>query len=90
VDKYGKTKEKGPNPFNYLKIEPSRYQYSSKEVISEWQRGKWREWNDSDFLIYGSWNNELSTYFPVYDWVANQGTINFSVWIENAAKVAGR
>ena len=90
ADKYGKTKTNGPNPFNYLKIEPSKYQYSSKEIISEWKGGRWCEWEKSDFLVYGSWNNDLSSYFPVYDWVANYGQINFSHWIEKAAKVAGR
>ncbi len=32
----------------------------------------------------------LSTYYPTYDWVLNDGYTNLKGWIEAAAKAAGR
>lgn len=47
--------------------------------------------NPFDYL---SWNNgsgaKLSTTYPTYDWVTNDGRRNLSWWIEIAATKAGR
>lgn len=32
----------------------------------------------------------MSTIYPTYDWVLNDGYNNFSTWVENAAKAAGK
>ena len=43
---------------------------------------------------YVSWEGgkgaKLSTNYPTYDWVANNGRQNLSSWVEAAAKKAGR
>jgi hypothetical protein len=33
---------------------------------------------------------KMSAIYPTYDWVANDGYNNFSTWVENAAKAAGK
>lgn len=33
---------------------------------------------------------KMSAIYPTYDWVADDGYNNFSTWVENAAKAAGK
>ncbi|HEY1170381.1 MAG TPA: hypothetical protein VGH19_03335, partial [Verrucomicrobiae bacterium] len=44
--------------------------------------------------IFGAWGTKyqkpLSSIFPAYDWVYDNGRKNMPSWIEEAAKIAGR
>ncbi len=33
---------------------------------------------------------DISKFYPTYDWVRDRGYNNFSYWVEEAAKAAGR
>lgn len=39
--------------------------------------------------VYGQ-SRPLSFYYKTYDWVANNGYQNFGLWVEEAAKIAGK
>lgn len=44
----------------------------------------------SNFSYIPNTRAPLSTIYPTYDWVFNNGYNNFSVWVENSAKAAGK
>ncbi len=87
-DKNRKTKSLGPNPFDYL-----AYQYSNdgkKLSIFEWKSGKWVKYQDlapyplktiaplrKRGICY-----KLSSNYPTYNWVKNDGYNNFAKWVE--------
>lgn len=84
-DKYGRTKPLGPNPFKYL-----GYQYSKNKkerYLCEWKERTWIQYPDyipntlkthalPRWKIY-----PLSSDYPVYDWVADNGYHNFAKWL---------
>ena len=41
-------------------------------------------------IVFLSDIKPMSAIYPTYDWVANDGYNNFSTWVENAAKAAGK
>ena len=85
-DKYGKTKPLGLNPFKYL-----GYQHSDnakERYLCEWKKKAWIQYSDyipnklktQDFprrKIY-----PLSSDYPVYDWVTDNGYHNFARWVK--------
>ncbi len=82
-----KTKKLGANPFDYLAIEFSND--GQKLNLLEYKNGKWVKYTDLDgWRISGIQQSEwgkayqLSKYFKVYDWVADDGYNNFDKWIE--------
>lgn len=87
-DKYGRIKTKGPNPLYYL-----GYQYSNDGknlYLYEYTDGKWIKYPDLDTYILettASVENRgkfyrLSSNYPIYDWVDDDGYKNFSNWVE--------
>ena len=83
-----RTKNLGPNPFDYL-----AYQYSDngrKLSIYEWKNRKWIQYQDlapyslkttAPVLKRGKLY-KLSSLYRVYNWVRNDGYNNFSKWVE--------
>lgn len=45
---------------------------------------------DSIYLEQGGGKKYLSSIYPTYDWVLNAGYTNLGLWVESAAKAAGR
>lgn len=41
-------------------------------------------------FVFLSGIKPMSAIYPTYDWVADNGYNNFSTWVENAAKAAGK
>ncbi|PEW86127.1 hypothetical protein CN446_29970 [Bacillus cereus] len=87
-DKYEKIKSKGPNPFYYL-----GYQYSEdgKQLhLYDWVGGKWVEYADLAPYKLKEIAPErlrgkifrLSSDYPVYDWIEDDGYNNFASWVK--------
>lgn len=84
--KDGHTKPLGPNPFDYLGISIS--QDGRTASPHEWTGVSWVQYSDlGNFTIpqvplaeRGKFLR-LSHWFPVNDWVAHNGFLNFSKWI---------
>lgn len=86
--KDGLTKTQGPNPFEYLAL-----QYNSNGTAATPREWNGNAWIDSPDMPAYSLNQQagaeywskfvqLSTWYPVYDWIANDGYNNFNKWIE--------
>lgn len=84
--KDGKTKTKGSNPLYYL-----GYSYDSsgtKVKLHNYIKNEWVDYSDLE-----GWNVKqveekyrniiyrLSTIYPIYDWIADDGFNNFDSWI---------
>lgn len=81
-----KTKSQGANPLDYCGLRIS--DDGSKGTPIVWKDGKWYYFSKLDgFSIqnqpeeYRGKNIKLSTWFPTYDWIANDGNSNFKNWI---------
>lgn len=84
--KDGNTKPLGPNPFDYLAISIS--QDGRTATPYEWNGTSWVKYSDlGNFAIPQVPLGErgkalrLSHWFPVNDWVAHNGVLNFATWI---------
>lgn len=86
--KNGKTKIKGPNPLEYVGVSFS----GSGLTATLWERvnGKWVEYDKIDGSAsyrvevaqkYRGNGYNLSNFFSIYDWVANDGYNNFASWV---------
>ena len=85
--KDGKTKTKGYNPLYYL-----GYSFSAdgrKIKLHNFIQGKWIDYTDLQGwtvnLAEEKYRNKiyrLSEIYPIYDWVADNGYINFSDWVK--------
>ncbi|MGM2668658.1 Thoeris anti-phage system ThsA activator ThsB [Bacillus cereus group sp. Bce026] len=86
-DKNGTVKSKAPNPFYYL-----GYKYSdegNKIQFYESINGKWVEYKDLAPYKISKIAPEsqrgqifrLSSIYPVYDWIENDGYKNFANWV---------
>jgi len=80
-------KSLGANPFEYLAIEFSAD--GKKIFLKEFVNGKWVNYDKLDGWSVYNTNQvdcgkiyKLSKYYKVYDWVSNNGYINFDKWIE--------
>ncbi len=83
------TKAQGPNPLEYVGVTFS----SSGETATlyEWATDAWKEFPEVDdgssYRIapvsqqYRGNGYRLAQWFPVYDWVANDGYNNFADWV---------
>lgn len=83
------TKSQGPNPFDYVGVTYS----SSGETVTlhEHTNGAWKEFSEVDDASsyrvapvpqqYRGNGYRLSQWFPVYDWVANDGYNKFADWV---------
>ena len=89
-DKYRQTTVNGPNPFDFLRICPLVSYQANPHIAMERDGFQWRKWDGFNFYPERPIDIQLSSLYPVYDWIANDGINNFAVWIENAARVAGR
>lgn len=84
--KNGQTKALGSNPFDYLGITIS--QDGRTASPHEWNGARWVQYSDlGNFTIpqvplaeRGKFLR-LSHWFPVNDWIAHNGFLNFSRWI---------
>ena len=89
-DKYGRTKLKGYNPFDYLAVEIS--EDGSQYAFLEGENQKWKYWEEIESTRWFSNDyfdkrlsgtcKQLSAFFPVYDWINDNGYKNFSKWID--------
>lgn len=87
-DKNNQTFTKGLNPFDYL-----GFYIDSKGEVDYYQDRNgpdWNSYNDLDSTI-GNFDRKfwdkgykLSSWVPVYDWIADDGYNNFANWVENA------
>jgi len=85
--KNGKTKSNGPNPFFYLGYS---FDSTGKKVnLHNYINKKWVEYTDlagwSVKEVHESKRNKiqrLSTLYPVYDWVDDDGYNKFSDWVD--------
>lgn len=82
-----KTKPHGPNPFNNLAFKISADGSSVKPT--EWKDGNWRDYTDLDPYALAQQPHpnkgehlRLTCWYPVYDWVADDGYENFDSWID--------
>jgi len=81
-----KTKSDGPNPLDYLGLQIS--DDGKKGKPTEWDGQKWVFYSDLDQFDINEQpatnrgkNLQLSHWFSIYDWVANNGFNNFTKWI---------
>lgn len=85
-DKHGVIKTLGPDPFDYLGLQISADGCSGTPTI--WDGKQWVYYKDiGKFPIKGQpqgicgKNLQLMTWFPTYDWVADEGFDNFGTWV---------
>ncbi|MEC2256603.1 TIR domain-containing protein [Bacillus cereus] len=87
-DRYGNTKTKGPNPFDYLGFQ---YSLDGKQLhLYEWVGGKWVEYADlPPYKLNQSVPEShrgriisLSSNYLVYDWIKDDGYNNFASWVQ--------
>ncbi len=85
--KDGKTKSKGNNPFYYLGY--SFDNAGKKLSLHNYINGEWTKYTDLDgWSVNEVAENKrnkilrLSTLYPIYDWITDDGYKNFSDWIE--------
>jgi len=86
--KQQQTKIKGPNPLNYVGV---RFSDSGKTAtLLEHKNGKWVEYVKIDGAAsyrvdvaqkYRGNGYQLSEFYHVYDWVADNGFNNFADWV---------
>jgi hypothetical protein len=87
--KDGRTKPSGPNPLLYVGVTFS----SDGKAVTLWEKvnGRWVEYEEIDCSAsypiggvaeeYWGKSFNLDNFYPVYDWVLNNGYDNFSNWI---------
>lgn len=95
-DKFKRTAQKGPNPFDYLYFQIDNYH----GIISifEWNGQNWVSYkdipkiptNNISYSFYGISKGQFSKVFHIYDWVKDYGYSNLGHWVEKAARQAGR
>lgn len=83
-----KVKVKGPDPFQYLGLKYS----ADGSVITgrEWRNSNWIDYSDiskslgsSDHKPFHGKIMRLTDFgFPVYDWVEDDGYVNFASWVD--------
>lgn len=85
--KDGNTKTKGNNPFYYLGY--SFDKTGKKLSLHNYIQGEWTEYTDLEGWsvneVEESKRNKiyrLSTIYPVYDWIEDDGYNNFADWVE--------
>ncbi len=85
-DKSGQTRASGPNPFEHLGIQVSEDGCTATPTM--WDGAKWMYYQDlAAFTINVQTqdkcgrNLQLKTWFPTYDWVADDGFNNFGAWV---------
>lgn len=87
AERDGTTIVQGPNPFEYLAANISEDGNSAK--MQEWDGTKWIEFADCPKINFpgpiqdGNRNKclKLSSWYTLYDWVAQEGYKNFATWL---------
>jgi hypothetical protein len=86
----------GPNPFDYLGY--GRNQDTPQKLLpmvkyeSGWKDAPYQlpiTQSDAPYLV-GRDKPILSSIFSVHDWISDKGYANFAMWVEAAARQAGR
>lgn len=86
--KDGQRKIRGPNPLEYVGVSFSDSGLTA--TLLEKENGKWIEYEEIDGSAsyrvdvaqkYRGNGYDLSNFFPTYDWVADDGFANFSMWV---------
>jgi hypothetical protein len=86
--KDGHTKIKGPNPLQYVGVTYSDSGLTA--TLWEIKNGKWIEYDKIDGTAsyrvevaqkYRGNGYNLSRFYSIYDWVANDGYNNFATWV---------
>jgi hypothetical protein len=98
IPEHGAVQTKGENPFDFLgfSLDPSKGRIGilEKRVGS----GKWLEYAElpnvafgfAPYNFLGLKEGTLSRLFTLYDWMDGQGMRSLPVWVETAAKQAGK
>lgn len=85
----------GPNPFDYMGIYRT---HAGSLLLAEKNDGKWVRYLDytQQVSLPAGWDNPTSTaviplshYANDYCYYMNNGTLNFSSWVNQAAEIAG-
>ncbi len=88
--KDGSTKANGPNPLEYVGVTFS----NDGKMATFWEKydGKWIGYSEIDGSDSCQWNGlpkefngkgyNLSYFFPVYDWILDNGYNNFAKWVD--------
>jgi hypothetical protein len=82
-----KTKNPGPNPFDYLGVE---YNHDGTRInLYEYRNNKWSLYRDMDGYTLSTPNTaekgkfyQLSNFYNDYDWINDNGYNNFPKWID--------
>lgn len=95
-NKEGQIAVKGANPLDQMGL----YKTGDGIFFAEWKEGKWVRYDDYTLAVpegdlwFGAPTStavvQLSTHYPSFDFVANDGRTNIGTWIELAAGIAGR
>lgn len=84
----------GANPFDALAFTVEGDRLRFKEYMqSGWEFARdvgSMPLTDTAYDLGGRTNHTFSAVFPIYDWQANDGYNNLGIWIEAAARQAGR
>jgi hypothetical protein len=87
-DKDRSTKPYGPDPFVYLGV---RYNADGTALeLFEWNNNAWVTYADCDGYTLktqrprAEWGQfyQLTKWYRIYDWIANDGYNNFASWVE--------
>lgn len=86
-DKYERTKQVGPNPFDFLGADISHDGRTAAPVV--WNGNSWVGYIDHDSWAIGQQmaaafrgrRVQLSDFYKTYDWIGNDGFNNFGTWI---------
>lgn len=85
-DKFGLTENTGPNPFEYIRL---RVDYSGEAGVEVWEANSWRSFVPLPRIkVNGAIANrlqgqtfQLSEVCNTYDWVKDNGYLNFAAWL---------
>jgi hypothetical protein len=94
-DKYGNTKSRGKNPFNYLAAKVSK---DGKMIdLFEYKENTWITYKDLPRIKNSHFKEkdfgkefELSEFYERYSYDWDNGKVNFPKWVEEAAKNGSR
>ena len=95
-DSSGRIDTRGANPFSFLGYGTSRTEPEKLVPYAKYPSG-WKIYEDAGSIdrrvapyLQHSSRPVLADLFSVYDWIADQGYVNFVTWVQAAAQQAGR
>lgn len=86
-DRYERIKAQGLNPFEFLAL---KYASNGSSIYAlEHRNGSWKDYQDYTYSIgkhdhanfFGK-SLKLTQFYPVYDWISDDGYNNFASWVD--------